>query len=48
MGKVGKRFKWIGSERAFIDEPDARKVKDLVLGRFGGNSCAGQGKNEDG
>ncbi|WP_252503806.1 protein phosphatase 2C domain-containing protein [Sporosarcina sp. Marseille-Q4943] len=38
----------MGSEKDFIDEKDVQLVERLVVGRFGGNSSAGQYKNEDG
>ncbi|WP_312092145.1 protein phosphatase 2C domain-containing protein [Niallia sp.] len=42
-------FKWVGSEKHFVDEMNILQLKNnLVLGRFGGNSSAGQYKNEDG
>lgn len=48
MKKVEESIKWTGNEYSFVDEPDVTKFNDLVLGRFGGNSSAGQYKNEDG
>ncbi|WP_186673133.1 protein phosphatase 2C domain-containing protein [Sporosarcina sp. BP05] len=39
---------WVGSEEDFVDERDVRWVNRLAVGRFGGNSSAGQTKNEDG
>ena len=41
-------FSWIGSEEDFVDERDVRWVNRVAVGRFGGNSSAGQTKNEDG
>ncbi|MFV8830352.1 protein phosphatase 2C domain-containing protein [Alkalihalobacterium sp. APHAB7] len=41
-------FSWVGSEEAFVDEINIRHFEHVVLGRFGGNSSAGQYKNEDG
>ena len=41
-------FGWVGSEYSFVDEPDVQNFKNLSIGRFGGNSEAGQYKNEDG
>lgn len=42
-----KEFRWVGSEQNFIDQPDLQKINDIIIGRFGGNSHAGQYKNED-
>ena len=42
------RFSWVGSEKDFIDEKDIQSVDRVTVGRFGGNSSAGQYKNEDG
>lgn len=39
---------WIGSQESFVDEVNVCKIDHIVLGRFGGNSSAGQYKNEDG
>ncbi|WP_370452584.1 hypothetical protein [Lysinibacillus sp. SGAir0095] len=41
-------FKWVGSQANFVDEIDIIKISNISLGRFGGNSMAGQYKNEDG
>lgn len=41
-------FSWVGSEETYIDQPDIQQLHHIVLGRFGGNSAAGQFKNEDG
>ncbi|MFD1739623.1 protein phosphatase 2C domain-containing protein [Bacillus salitolerans] len=42
-------FQWVGSDKTFVDEIDIRSLNDhVVVGRFGGNSSAGQYKNEDG
>lgn len=42
-------YKWIGSQNEFIDEINITQTNNnMVLGRFGGNSSAGQYKNEDG
>ena len=40
-------FSWVGSNKHFIDERDVRRFNRVVVGRFGGNSSAGQTKNED-
>lgn len=42
------RFSWVGSQHDFVDEKDVRVIDRVTLGRFGGNSSAGQTKNEDG
>ncbi|WP_432359892.1 protein phosphatase 2C domain-containing protein [Sporosarcina sp. UB5] len=42
------KFSWVGSEKNFIDEKDVQSVDRVTIGRFGGNSSAGQYKNEDG
>jgi serine/threonine protein phosphatase PrpC len=42
------KISWVGSEKDFIDERDLRWINHIVVGRFGGNSSAGQTKNEDG
>lgn len=39
---------WVGSERNFVDDPDVTQIQHIVVGRYGGNSSAGQYKNEDG
>ena len=39
---------WVGSEKDFVDERDVRWINRVAVGRFGGNSSAGQTKNEDG
>ena len=41
-------FSWVGSEKDFVDERDVRWINRMAVGRFGGNSSAGQTKNEDG
>ncbi|QOY35395.1 protein phosphatase 2C domain-containing protein [Anaerobacillus isosaccharinicus] len=50
MSKVAKDeiYSWVGSQEDFVDEINIHKIKHIVLGRFGGNSSAGQYKNEDG
>ncbi|MCM3638085.1 protein phosphatase 2C domain-containing protein [Sporosarcina luteola] len=42
------RFSWVGSERDFIDEKNVCSIDRVKVGRSGGNSSAGQYKNEDG
>jgi serine/threonine protein phosphatase PrpC len=39
---------WVGSEKNFVDELDVILIQHVAVGRFGGNSSAGQYKNEDG
>lgn len=39
---------WAGSDKDFVDELDVSLVGPVTVGRFGGNSSAGQYKNEDG
>ncbi|MFS0864748.1 protein phosphatase 2C domain-containing protein [Fredinandcohnia sp. 179-A 10B2 NHS] len=46
--KNSGEFSWVGSQKHFIDKPDIIQIRHIVLGRFGGNSKAGQSKNEDG
>lgn len=40
-------FNWIGSSESFVDQLDVKEVGQMTIGRFGGNSSAGQFKNED-
>ncbi len=42
-----EEFDWVGSEEHFVDQPDIWKMQKMTIGRFGGNSAAGQTKNED-
>lgn len=42
------KFSWVGSQKHFVDLLDIQQVNNLTIGRFGGNSSAGQYKNEDG
>lgn len=42
------RLSWVGSMYPYIDEPTFTQVGTVSVGRFGGNSSAGQNKNEDG
>lgn len=41
-------FSWVGSEEHFVDLINVHSVQHITVGRFGGNSSAGQYKNEDG
>jgi hypothetical protein len=47
-GTNNSEFSWVGSQENLVDEINIQKINHLVLGRFGGNSAAGQYKNEDG
>jgi len=42
------QLRWIGSEETFVDQLDMQQIGPVAVGRFGGNSTAGQTKNEDG
>ena len=48
MIKQRESFSWFGSEHAYIDQVNILPLGHMVLGRFGGNTAAGQSKNEDG
>lgn len=48
MAKQGEEFSWVGSQAHFVDTTDVLQLGKIVVGRFGGNSIAGQYKNEDG
>ncbi|MBC9873464.1 protein phosphatase 2C domain-containing protein [Macrococcus bohemicus] len=39
---------WNGKDRNYVDEIHIETLVDLIIGHFGGNSTAGQYKNEDG
>ncbi|MBB4823695.1 serine/threonine protein phosphatase PrpC [Sporosarcina luteola] len=41
-------FSWVGSQATFVDTISIERIGHISLGRFGGNSSAGQYKNEDG
>lgn len=41
-------FSWTGDQDAFLDTTDVKQIGNLVLGRLGGLTKAGQTKNEDG
>ncbi|MGE8203687.1 protein phosphatase 2C domain-containing protein [Heyndrickxia sp. NPDC080065] len=41
-------FSWIGSQASFVDKININNINHISIGRFGGNSVAGQYKNEDG
>ena len=48
MKTTAESFSWVGSRENFVDRPHVLTLNHLVVGRFGGNSSAGQSKNEDG
>lgn len=48
MEKAAESFSWVGSGDNFVDRPHVLSFSHLTIGRFGGNSAAGQYKNEDG
>ncbi|MEH7387847.1 protein phosphatase 2C domain-containing protein [Bacillus sp. JJ1521] len=41
-------YHWVGSQNHFIDTLSVQKQGNIMIGRFGGNTAAGQSKNEDG
>jgi serine/threonine protein phosphatase PrpC len=41
-------FSWAGSQEHYVDKVQVKSLNDIVVGLFGGNSSAGQYKNEDG
>ncbi|WP_455662080.1 protein phosphatase 2C domain-containing protein [Pradoshia sp.] len=43
-----EEFSWVGSKEHYVDQIHLHKVEHVFIGRFGGNSSAGQYKNEDG
>ncbi|WP_043931043.1 protein phosphatase 2C domain-containing protein [Bacillus sp. EB01] len=48
MNNFFEDFSWVGSQENFVDQPDVLQLSHIVVGRYGGNSFAGQDKNEDG
>lgn len=48
MSNDFKDFNWVGSQENFVDKVDAQHINHIIVGRYGGNSNAGQYKNEDG
>lgn len=48
MNKFLEDFSWIGSQEVFVDKPNIQHLNHMTIGRYGGNSSAGQYKNEDG
>lgn len=45
---MNKDFSWVGGQENFVDEINVQQLNHVILGRYGGNSNAGQYKNEDG
>lgn len=43
-----QELSWVGSKQDFVDVINVQKISHVTVGRFGGNSSAGQYKNEDG
>ncbi|WP_374966584.1 protein phosphatase 2C domain-containing protein [Lysinibacillus sp. RS5] len=43
-----KDFSWVGSQENFVDQVNIQHIEHIIVGRYGGNSNAGQYKNEDG
>lgn len=41
-------FNWVGNQESFVDQPSTIELDNIAIGRYGGNSSAGQYKNEDG
>lgn len=41
-------YSWVGSQKNYVDKINIQAVQEVILGRFGGSSTAGQYKNEDG
>jgi hypothetical protein len=48
MNNIIKDFSWVGSQEDFVDKPSVLQLNHILVGRYGGNSNAGQYKNEDG
>lgn len=48
MNNSIKDFSWVGSQENFVDCENIQHVNHIIVGRYGGNSDAGQYKNEDG
>ena len=48
MSDAIEELRWIGSQENFVDTLSVQKLNRITIGRFGGNSTAGQYKNEDG
>jgi len=45
MNNKSKDFSWIGSQENFVDNPSILQLNHILVGRYGGNSNAGQYKN---
>lgn len=48
MSNAAEDFSWVGSEESFVDQPNTFQLDPIIIGLYGGNSEAGQDKNEDG
>jgi len=48
MNNDTEYFSWVGNQETFVDHPNVKLLNHIVVGRYGGNSEAGQYKNEDG
>lgn len=48
MNNISQDFSWVGSEENFVDQITIQQLNHIIVGRYGGNSNAGQYKNEDG
>ncbi|MFJ8261229.1 protein phosphatase 2C domain-containing protein [Rummeliibacillus sp. NPDC094406] len=48
MNNNFKDFSWVGSQENFVDKVIIQYLNHIIVGRYGGNSNAGQYKNEDG
>ncbi|WP_114570442.1 protein phosphatase 2C domain-containing protein [Exiguobacterium flavidum] len=48
MNETARQFSWVGSREHFVDAIDVQRLEHIAVGRYGGNSSAGQYKNEDG
>jgi citrate lyase gamma subunit len=48
MGKHFEDYSWVGSQEDFVDTINIQQLHHILVGRYGGNSNAGQYKNEDG
>jgi serine/threonine protein phosphatase PrpC len=43
-----EKYSWVGSYNNYVDNMFIKSLNEVVIGVFGGNSSAGQYKNEDG
>ncbi|WP_026907321.1 protein phosphatase 2C domain-containing protein [Paucisalibacillus globulus] len=48
MENANSEFSWVGSQENFVDNISIQHLNHISIGLFGGNSTAGQFKNEDG